>query len=268
MSSFSKRYGYNTTSEVDITIREDAPESMRIFLVQFAYDYGFKPSKLRELVCRVLRVRPDENNWSEFPNIDVEVKNLVDNCKWYKVYDIYERLFEIMEFNSYDYDLNEIESEINDFLIENGIGWKVSEGKFEFRGPESFEAVIKTAQCNELESGHITASRELHEALKDLSRRPNPDNTGAVQHAMASLECVAREVIGAPKTNLGQIMKEYKGLIPPPLDDAVVKAWGYASENGRHIREGREPSDNEAELIVGICAAVGNYLVKKRITNG
>ncbi|WP_346330419.1 hypothetical protein AABD48_06665 [Vibrio parahaemolyticus] len=58
-------------------------------------------------------------------------------------------------------------------------------------------------------------------------------------------------------------MKEYKGLIPPPLDDAVVKAWGYASENGRHIREGREPSDNEAELIVGICAAVGNYLVKK-----
>ncbi|MGY5586221.1 AbiJ-NTD4 domain-containing protein [Vibrio cincinnatiensis] len=219
MSLFSKRYGYNTASEVDITVREDAPESMRHFLVQFAYDYGFKPSKLRDLVCRVLRVRPDENNWSEFPNIDVEVKDLVDNCKWYWVYDIYERIFEIMEFNSYDYDYIEVESEVNDFLIENGIGWKVSEGKFVFRGPESFEAVIKAAQSNELECGHVTASRELHEAL---SRRPNPDNTGAVQHAMASLECVAREIIGAPKANLGQIMKEYKGLIPQPLDDAVI----------------------------------------------
>lgn len=79
---------------------------------------------------------------------------------------------------------------------------------------------------------------------------------------MASLECVAREVTGDVKANLGDILKRHNTIIPPPLDQAVAKAWGYASENGRHIREGREPSFNEAELIVGLCASLGNYLIK------
>ena len=53
------------------------------------------------------------------------------------------------------------------------------------------------------------------------------------------------------------------GLIPKPPDDAVSKAWGYASEHARHMREGRESSYEEAKLTVGICAAVSTYLFKK-----
>ena len=136
------------------------------------------------------------------------------------------------------------------------------DGLIEYRGPESFESIIKSAQATEQASGHITASNELHQAIGDLSRRPSPDPTGAIQHAMASLECVARELTGDQKANLGDIMKRHGSLLPAPLDQAVVKAWGYASENGRHIREGREPSLSEAELIVGLCASVGNYLIK------
>ncbi|MBE9397629.1 hypothetical protein IOQ59_10190 [Pontibacterium sp. N1Y112] len=263
MKSFSNRFGYQEVAEAEISIREDAPEGFRGFLVQLAYDNGFDPNKLRDLTCRVLRVRPDPNNWSMYPNIDNEVRELIDNCKWYKVYDLYERLLEVMSFNTYDYDIDAVEIEINEYLVENGIGWKVVEGLFEFRGPDSFEKIVKSSQKIEEESGHLTASKELHEAIRDLSRRPSPDNTGAIQHAMASLECVAREIVGDPKSNLGHIMKRVDNLIPPPLDDAVVKAWGYASENGRHIREGREPTEAEAELIVGLCASVGNYLVRK-----
>lgn len=81
---------------------------------------------------------------------------------------------------------------------------------------------------------------------------------------MASLECVAREVTGDRKATLGEILRKHSSIIPAPLDQAVVKAWGFASENGRHIQEGREPTFNEAELIVGICASVGNYLVKSK----
>jgi hypothetical protein len=44
---------------------------------------------------------------------------------------------------------------------------------------------------------------------------------------------------------------------------AVEKAWGYASEVGRHLQEGREPSAEEAELVTTVCAAVVTYLVKK-----
>ena len=41
-------------------------------------------------------------------------------------------------------------------------------------------------------------SNEIHEALKDISRRPTPDRTGAIQHSIAAMECTAREVAGEP----------------------------------------------------------------------
>jgi|SRR5690554_1619092 len=84
--------------------------------------------------------------------------------------------------------------------------------------------------------------------------------------AGTALECVAREVVGNPRATLGEIIKRESGLIPKPLDEAVAKAWGYASEHARHIREGRVPSYEEAELVVGICASVSTYLVRKSKT--
>lgn len=113
------------------------------------------------------------------------------------------------------------------------------------------------------ESGQSTAGTELHEAIQDLSRRPEPDPTGAVQHAMAALECVAREITGDSKATLGEIIKRFPDAIPKPLDSAIDKAWGFASEQGRHIREGRAPERDEAELIVGLAAALCTYLVRK-----
>lgn len=38
-----------------------------------------------------------------------------------------------------------------------------------------------------------------------------------------------------------------------------------ASEVGRHIQEGREPSAEEAELATTVCAPVVTYLVNKRM---
>lgn len=262
MDKFSKRFGYSSVEEAEIAVREDAPEDLRGFLIQLAYEYGVGPKKLRGLVCKLFRKAPDKNNWSEYPNIDCEVRELIDNCKWYKVYDLIERLVYYLGYEDYNGNVDDFVSEINDFFIENGIGWKLENEKIEVRGPESFEEIVTAARTTETGAGLVTASNELHEAIKDLSRRPHPDTTGAIQHAMASLECVAREVTGDRKANLGDIMKRHKGIIPEPLDQSVIKAWGYASENGRHIREGRTPSFSEAELIVGICASVGNYLSK------
>src|SRR5690348_9408394 len=113
------------------------------------------------------------------------------------------------------------------------------------------------------ETSQETARREVHEALADLSHRPQPDITGAIQHAFAALECVARTVSGEASPTLGALLKQHLGLIPKPLDVAVEKAWGYASERARHIREGKEPSRGEAELVVGIAASVATYLARQ-----
>jgi hypothetical protein len=59
---------------------------------------------------------------------------------------------------------------------------------------------------------------------------------------------------------LGEVIKRYPGTIPKPLDESVSKAWGFASEMARHIREGRKPERREVELIVGLAATVATYL--------
>src|SRR5205809_4867902 len=90
---FSRRHGYNTP-EPEITVRQDAPEDLRSAVVDIAYDCGFTPTPLRQLVCRVLRVAPNRNNWSDYPNVDGEVRQNLGECPWYKVYDVIEAVYE------------------------------------------------------------------------------------------------------------------------------------------------------------------------------
>lgn len=257
MPDFSKRHGYHRLAEAEITIREDAPHELRGVLVQFAYDAGFGPIALRPIVCKVLRARPDNDNWSEYPSIDTEVRNLLDLCAWYRVYDVIEAIAAQVP------DPAKFETEVNEYFVERGIGWQLEKGVLSVRGPQTFERSLVEAGGALNKAGLPTAANELREAVIDLSRRPTPDVTGAIQHAMASLECVARRACGDEKATLGDVIKRYADLIPRPLDEAITKLWGFASENARHIREGREPTYAEAELVVSVAAAAGNYLSRK-----
>jgi len=252
---------------MDILVRQDAPHELRGVVVELAYECGFRPESLRTVVCRLLRKRPNANHWTEVPNIDNEVHKLVDDCEWYRVYEIIEGLVTVMREMQFPYDADKFESELNDYFMDAGIGWKLSAGLIEMRGPEVFEEVVITAE-RQLEMRRFpTARNELREALRDLSRRPSPDVTGAIQHSMATLECVAREACGDKKATLGDIIKRYPEIVPRPLDEAIAKVWGYASENARHIREGREPTFVEAELVVGIVSALSTYLARKHEAN-
>jgi len=264
MNKFSRRYGYHQLHGVPITVRTDAPLELRGVMIQLAYECGFSPKTLRPLVCRTLRKRPDSQNWTEFPNIDDEIHFLVDDCQWYCVYDIIEAIVEAMRNAPYSYETDHFESELNGYFLENGIGWKLAEGKIEVRGDEIFEQSVKRAEEQLHSTGFVMATSELREAIRDLSRRPAADVTGAIQHSMAALECVARAVCGNDKATLGEILKQYQGTIPRPLDEAVSKLWGFASENARHVSEGREPSFPEAELLVSVVAAAASYLANKR----
>jgi hypothetical protein len=263
-NSFSKRYGFRQVRGAPITMRTDAPLELRGVIVQLAYECGFSPRTLRPLVCRTLRKRPDGDNWSEYPNIDNEIHALVDGCEWYRVYDVIEAVAGVMRETPFSYETDRFESELNDYFVENGIGWKLVAGRIEVRGDAIFEESIRRAGEHLQTSGFSTATNELREAIGDLSRRPAPDVTGAIQHSMAALECVARAVCRNEKATLGEILKQHRGVIPRPLDEAVAKLWGFASENARHVSEGREPSFAEAELLVGVVAGVVTYLTKKQ----
>ncbi len=255
---FSKRLGHFLMTEKEITVREDAPRGLRDFIRTAFYGLGKQPSDLLQSVCKVLKVSP-EGNWTEFPNIDYEIKSHLENCDWFFVYDILEVILQKLKPSEKE----TFEAEMNEYFMMNGIGWKLVNGQIETRGDEVFETAVKTV-TSVLDTANLkTAKSEIREALSDLSRRPHPDITGAIQHSLACLECVARQYTGDMKSTLGDLMKKFPGAIPIPLDQAVSKIWGFTSEQGRHLREGQEPKYLEAELVVEVTAAISTYLGKK-----
>ena len=263
---FSQRHGH-ASADSEITVRDDAPSELRTVLVAIAYEIGLRPTELRAIACRVLRITPDPDNWSDYPNVDMEVRDALMYCDWFHVYDVIEEIFKVMVGSklpdSQDSSPEYFSREVNSYFQQRGIGWQLSDGLIQVRGPVHFEAAVHGA-VDSLEHVELrTAQGELREAMKDLSRRPVADLTGAIQHAMAALECVARDLTGESGATLGKIVKDHPDLLPKPLDQAVEKAWGYASDKGRHLREGLLPTYAEAELVVSISGAVCLFLTHK-----
>jgi hypothetical protein len=262
---FSERQGF-IPPDGEITVRNDAPYELRGIVIELTYETGLSPTALRTLVCRTLRRRPNPNNWSEWPNIAGEVEELLDNCEWFEVYDIIEAISRYLSEHRHDNAVRGaacFEEQLNRYFRKAGIGWQLAGGEIGIRGPEAFEESVRNARQTLEHAGRETAAHEIHEALRDLSRRPEPDVTGAIQHAMAALECVARDVCGEPRPTLGELLRRHPELLPAPLDQVVERAWGYASERGRHLREGREPDLADAELVVGLASTVATYLSKR-----
>ncbi|WP_254526859.1 MULTISPECIES: AbiJ-NTD4 domain-containing protein [unclassified Sphingobacterium] len=259
MERFSKRNGHSS-AEKEIIIREDAPIGLRQFIPQLLFDLRMSPNEVRAIVCRVLRVAPDtQHNWGE-PNVSNEIYELLENCEWFFVYDIIERFYHVLT----PINRPEFAEEINDYFKTNGIGWKLENGRIEFRGDELFENDLEKVVKDLGDVKLHTAQNEIREAINDLSRRPEPDITGAIQHGVACLECVSRDVVGNNKITLGELIKRNREIVPPTIDTSVEKIWGFSSEQGRHLREQREPSYEEAELMLGLSASISTYLAKKK----
>jgi hypothetical protein len=261
-NSFSQRHGYRQRRE--ISVREDAPNAVRAGLVVILRDMGYGYHSMRDVICPVLRRFPDPTNWSEIPNVRDEVVALLQGCEWYRVYDIIEAFYTYLVGRG-DYD--RFSATINNLFEEEGIRWQVVDGRIVTRGPDEFEHGVNQAVAALIEAGYQTPKAELEEARRDLSRRPDPDITGTIQHCMASLECTARILSGDQRATLGEIVARRVAQmgIPRPLDEVIEKAWGYASEMARHLREGRTPTREEAELLLGLSATLTTYLLQKSV---
>ena len=260
---FSEHHGF-VGAEPPITTREDAPLNLRYAVAQIAVDAGMTPGAIRGVVCSVLLVPPDQNNWSPYPNIWNEVQDLLRECPWFKVYDIAERIYE--RLRDYPDMADSYRDGLNRFFREGGIGWDMTEEGIRFRGGDAFTAA--TAHTKEVleASGRLKASSEIHEAIRDISRRPQPDVTGAIQHAIAALECTARDVTRDSKSTLGGLISKLD--LPKPLDAAIEKLWGFASEKARHVREVDQVHAAEAELVVSVACAVCTFLSMRAPNNG
>jgi len=240
---------------------DEAPQPLRFFLLKYLQTkYVAYPAQAAELLEQFLR-RPGLKN--EFynphdPTVWERVYSYIEEFKWWEVYDFAEVIFRSIA-SSNRYEAEGFQTELNKIFAEYNIPYRMFGGEIVYRGSESFESTVAIAKSVLAARGRKTAKDEIHKSLEDLSRHP-PDLTGAVHHAMAALECVAKEVCGEESGTLGQVIKKHPDKFPAPVGDAVSKLYGFASAKGRHITEGGEPDPKEVELIVGIAATVATYL--------
>jgi hypothetical protein len=194
-------------------------------------------------------------------------KALLLTCPWFRVYDVIEEILRHLAFHDTDPEEElraaRLQRDLNDYFVYAGIGWQFVDDKVVVRGDEGFELAVKTAAVELRKDVRTTAAGQINEALQALSRRPEPNFRGAIFHGMGALECIARDLAGDQKLTLGQILKGHPDLLPKPVDEALSQLWGYASNEARHVEEGREPNREEAELIVGLAAIVATYLTRK-----
>jgi hypothetical protein len=260
---FSRRHGLGP-QPAPIRIRHDAPVEVRqVILRVVTAEVGLRPNYVREVLCTVLRRVPDANNWSDFPNVYYECQTLLEEAPWYRVYDFVEALYRQVIRSQVPENARRLQAVLNEYFVEAGIGWQLNEGRLELREGEAFDATVREAEGQLAAVGLPTAQHELQEAVRDLSRRPTPDVTGAIHHAMGALECIAREVTADPNATLGEILRRHPEILPPPLDRVLSMAWGYSSERARHVREGGTADQAEAQLLVGLAAAACSYLTTR-----
>ncbi|MCY4474561.1 MAG: hypothetical protein OXC83_03905 [Chloroflexi bacterium] len=259
---FSQRHGYGDTAK-DIVVRLDAPQELREAVIAIGYETcKDDPKWMRGVVCRALRKLPNPGNWST-DAIREEIYDELGYCEWYEVYDIIEAIEKEARGGMPQDQPTKFATELNRYFVNHGIGWQLRDGEIYARGDDATEFTRQSLDETLRDKGLDTSRTEFREAIRSLSVRPIADVTGAIQHAMAALECLAREVAGNPKLTLGEIIKKNPKMIPPPLDESVLKAWGYSSERGRHLREGRTPDYAEAALVVSISNSVCMYLSDK-----
>lgn len=266
-SLFSSRFGYVDRTPVPISLRDELPTSIRRTVVDIVRRCGWGWDSLYFCAAEVGR-----NSWEPRPghltdeSVVRQIQQLVETWPWYFVLDFVElacRKMNEWKVSGDGHPIDYLELRINDYFAHTGVGWQLRSGKFFSRETPALERILHQAGAALGENQFATAEKQIQEALAALSRRPNANVSGAIYHAKAAIECVLRTTSGDRQSTLGKILNDHPGLIPKPLDIAVEQAWGFASERGRHLQEGKEPSRAEAELVVGLAATVVTYLVTK-----
>jgi hypothetical protein len=260
--SFTRRFGLQPAPEIDPAslIRDDAPEAVRVgFLAVFEELLGPKP--LRAVVCRTLGRFPDENNWSDYPNVWGEVVDLIRNAPWNRFFDIVEAAVQTLE----NPERRRAIERLNELFVEQHVAWHlVRLGELELRTGDVNDDVVAHAISGLEQAGRHAGARELQRAMQALSVRPDPDTRDAVRGAVGALEALARDITGDREDTLGEILgRRGEELLSPPLPRAFSMIWGFASDRARHVDEQRAPTVEEAIFIVGIAAAAAALLSRR-----
>lgn len=264
---FSERHGFDMIAP-KITIIRDFPVEHREAVIRIAKQLGTDTALLREAMLEVLITGIDTSD----RNHDFIWPNLVyalEECGWPKVYNISEEIYKIMKNTQTSFGRSvqtdhrqEYMDRLNHFFIEKGFGWEMRNGLIEYRGSEPFRIATTSAEESLQDRGFDHSANEVREAMRDLSRRPEPDLAGAVYHATQALEAIAGIDTKSSGKSLGKMIPSLN--LPAPLDEATHKLWGFVSGYVRHGNEEKQIDEEEAEMAVTVACALTTFIAKRQ----
>jgi hypothetical protein len=212
MATFSERFSLRPP-DPKITVMRAAPKWLRDDIIRMASEFGITLYRIRPWLCdRLLILSPV---YVDEYQMYAEVDRLFAQGQWYEVYELIEWIYQQLS-DSNELGPHRFSEKINRYFRAKGIGWQLVSGKLEIRGSQVFEETMHTAIDLSKASGRSTTESELREALQDLSHRPEPKVSGAIQHAMAALECLAKDISQEPSLTLGEWIKKHREEFPKP----------------------------------------------------
>jgi len=264
---FSARYGFDAIPP-KITIVRDFPIEHREAVIRIAKQLGTDTVLLREAMLEVLITGIDTSDWNH-DYIWPKLIYALDECDWPEVYEISEEIYKIMKSTHTSFGKSvridrqqEYMERLNHFFMKKGFGWEMRNGLIEYRGSEPFRIATISAEQSLQDRGFDHSANEIREAMRDLSRRPEPDLAGAVYHATQALEAIAGIDTKSSGKSLGKMIPSLN--LPAPLDEATHKLWGFVSGYVRHGDEEKQIDEEEAEMAVTIACALTTFIAKRQ----
>lgn len=266
---FSKRYGLRPTPEG--LMAEDVPERARVGLYHiveqfFEQEHREAYLELYKEVCVALRIPRNRHIWQDH-QASAAIESLIMQCDWWEFYDICDVMYKTLEYPWRNKE--ELSGEINTLFREEQLGFEIREGKIEKVGSGFIDAKVKEVRYLLKEPEFKSADELFEKAIKALNERPNPDVENCIKDAVATVESVGKITRKDKNARIDNIIKEaiQKGVIPRLLGDPIIKLYAYRGNEPAIAHGGIEPSkvtEDEAEFVLAITAAIIIYLVKKR----
>ena len=198
---FSMREGLGAEDSV---IYDDAPGELRYGLREVLDELGYKrPAAQRAILCRALRRIPDPNNWSEYPNIENEVLDLIAIEPWYRFFDAMERLPKSLG----EEDVSIYYQKMNALFAEERIGYRFESGAIVRQGTEEFHGAVRLARTALGDERFAEPRRQFERGYDFRNRRP-ADWANAIKEAVNSVEGVLQVIYCRPGVSLTTIISE------------------------------------------------------------
>lgn len=271
MTFFSQRNEYNNINKIQL---EETSETIknRIYATFFkeefditdGYAFGINTTGIEDMMIEMgIVYKYPDNRIVKNQNAELLKKEIIDNGKWYTIYDFIEKY--LMKCD--DEKLFRIRTEFNRILEEEVSAYRIS-GKIVVPITNKYELeTVEEAQNNEYEAVRI----HLSKALELFANRTKPDYENSIKESISAVEAICCIITGMTGKNatLGNTLKKLKdnGVhIHSAMEKAFLSLYGYTSDEDG-IRHGgmdfaNAPSEDARYMLIS-CSAFINYLMDK-----